>query len=825
MRPTTRGWTALLASLLAVLVTESRLTLAAKDVPLYHVRAVAGDAVYLPCDISTVARGDAVLLVLWYREDLGTPIYSVDTREKDFSQAERWSDERVFANRAYFMVDKQPAELGIDHVQEADGGVYRCRVDFKVAQTRNSKVNLTVVVPPQKLVILDENGVERTSVVGPYAEGASLKLRCVVHGGKPKPTVLWYRNDEMQSAQEEAGDVGDQVRSELVIMNLGREDLHSQLRCVARNNNRTQPLEATVHVDMNFAPLDVRILGAEQPLSQGRRYDLLCQSSGSRPPASITWWRDGHRLEGSKETTASDGNTTTSTLTLRPSKEDAGRYLSCRAENTVLSSEALEDGWKLDIQYVPEVKINLGTSLNPNTIREGTDVYFDCTINAHPPIYKVEWRHNKKTLSHNTSQRVLISNQSLVLQGVSRASAGNYTCVGYNTEGDGESAPFYLNVMYAPTCRPSQTRVHGVAKQEKVNISCEVEANPSQVTFRWMFNNSAEAVDVPSAHIHLQGTSSVVSYTPMTDLDYGTLLCWAANTIGNQRKPCVFHIIPAGRPDLVRNCSVANSSMTSFSIRCQEGYNGGLPQSFLLEVRDSSSHEVRVNMTGSYPRFSVAGLDPSSHYLVYVYSFNLKGRSEPVVTQASTLRLPEKQLTAEKERPRTGFRFTPMMSVLVGIFTALVIVAVVIVLVLRLQCSRNEDRRKRHKAAEQRCGGSSGSSGDKGGSSPVSKLDPGGNESGDSDEKNPDIIPQPCSVDSEEHADFVRKRQHISTIETMSPSRSLLQQDLPGHGYPGYCTLRNGMPLQELNSIGAKQKMVSVPISCTVLKPKELKDL
>jgi hypothetical protein len=49
-------------------------------------------------------------------------------------------------------------------------------------------------------------------------------------------------------------------------------------------------------------PLDVRILGASQPLSEGRRYDLLCQSSGSRPPASITWKLDGKRLKGTKET-------------------------------------------------------------------------------------------------------------------------------------------------------------------------------------------------------------------------------------------------------------------------------------------------------------------------------------------------------------------------------------------------------------------------------------------------------------------------------------------------------------------------------------------
>ncbi|KAJ8873985.1 hypothetical protein PR048_024825 [Dryococelus australis] len=69
---------------------------------------------------------------------------------------------------------------------------------------------------------------------------------------KPRPAVSWYRNDELQSAREEVVAAGDKVRSELVVRGLGREDLHSQLKCVARNNNRTQPLEATVHVDMNF---------------------------------------------------------------------------------------------------------------------------------------------------------------------------------------------------------------------------------------------------------------------------------------------------------------------------------------------------------------------------------------------------------------------------------------------------------------------------------------------------------------------------------------------------------------------------------------------
>ncbi|KAL1122878.1 hypothetical protein AAG570_003204 [Ranatra chinensis] len=88
--------------------------------------------------------------------------------------------------------------------------------------------------------------------------------------------------------------------------------------------------------------------------------------------------------------------------------------------------------------------------------------------------------------------------------------------------------------------------------------------------------------------------------------------------------------------------------MSSFSLRCAEGFNGGLPQFFLVEVRESASHELRANLSSPVPLFSVHGLLPGQLYLASVYSANVKGKSEPVIVQAATLRLPEKQLTAER---------------------------------------------------------------------------------------------------------------------------------------------------------------------------------
>jgi len=95
---------------------------------------------------------------------------------------------------------------------------------------------------------------------------------------------------------------------------------------------------------------------------------------------------------------------------------------------------------------------------------------------------------------------------------------------------------------------PDQKRIYGVARHEDARVICRVEAYPPPGNFRWAFNNTEEMVEVPQARYKnsTKHSQSVLTYRPVTEMDYGTVLCWASNTAGRQKNACIFHIIPAG---------------------------------------------------------------------------------------------------------------------------------------------------------------------------------------------------------------------------------------------------------------------------------------
>ncbi|XP_068082092.1 nephrin [Anabrus simplex] len=655
---------------------------------------------------------------------------SYDIRGKHSELASHWRDKEILDERGYFRTITEPATLSLDNVDERDEGDYRCRVDFRQSPTRNTKVKLTVIVPPQKPTIFDDRGKEVPSIAGPYEEGGDMKLTCIVSGGRPLPSVRWWRGEMLIDSQDTISAFPNVKHNQLIVRNLERSDLHAVFTCQASNNNISQPVSASVSIEMHFKPLSAAILSSNQPLSADRKYEIECQSVGSRPPAKITWWIDNKGLDNYVEKISPDGNITLSTLTFTPTAADNEKVLTCRAENTRVRAGVEEDTWKLSVFFVPVLHLQLGSNLNPDDIEEGDDVYFECKVRANPIAYKVVWRHNGHALQHNQKAGVIMINQDLALQGVRRQQAGNYTCIASNVEGDGESNTVELRVMYKPICRPDQKRVYGVARHENANVVCEVEAYPPPDSFKWSFNNTAEIIDVPQARYRTGGSThsmSTLTYTPMMEMDYGTVMCWASNTAGQQRDPCVFHIIAAGRPDTPFNCSLVNQTTESLEVECLEGFDGGQPQYFLLEVFDLETGFLQANLSSKFPVFSVGGLAPGMVLKMLVYAANNKGRSDATVVEGFTLKIAEKQTGTP-----AAFELTPVLGVLIGVVVVLLLIAIVIVGAMRLRAQHRSPTRPDNLALKEKA---------------ALPLRSDVEDMYDMDDKNPDVIP--CNKDSD----------------------------------------------------------------------------
>lgn len=107
-----------------------------------------------------------------------------------------------------------------------------------------------------------------------------------------------------------------------------------------------------------------------------------------------------------------------------------------------------------------------------------------------------------------------------------------------------------LNLFHldAPTCKGIGKSLYGVARGESVNITCELDADPNDVIFHWALNNSVENVEL--MNFTSKKARSLLTVTPKALLDFGVVMCWGTNAVGEQKEPCVSRIIQAGKVHL-----------------------------------------------------------------------------------------------------------------------------------------------------------------------------------------------------------------------------------------------------------------------------------
>ncbi|XP_074593434.1 uncharacterized protein LOC141849125 isoform X6 [Brevipalpus obovatus] len=594
--------------------------------------AVVKGKVALPCDVTAPTSDDSVALVLWYKDDALAPIYTLDARKGKLEQARRLKASSL-EGRAYFNLQNRPAFLQIDPIKLSDAGDYRCRVDFKKARTVNTVISLKVIVPPEEPMITDTQGNDLKGLIGPFNEGDELRLICVTVGGKPRPSLTWWRDDVVIDDSFEYNDK-DVTTNQLMIGSLARHYLLSIFTCQAINNNITVPSSTSITLDLN---------------------------------------------------------------------------------------------------HVPHVSLRLGSpTISLQTIQEGNDIYFDCVVDANPTLNRpIIWRFNGQIL--HPQHGIIQSNQTLVLQRVSRKQSGTYQCEASNQQGGALSNTINLTIRYAPVCRSDYFLVYGVPLHETVNLQCDVDANPSRVSFHWNFSDRSESLPFE----HINETSSALSYAPHETTDFGIIECIAKNDVGLQQRACTFHITSSDPPHLAFRCRIANQSDDSLAIHClpdvrvnytsdeirssDDDYqpSRGLfiyPSSvFICQVYRKNEPYPIIN--ASYPlkvpykshsyelyvmhdndiKFYLTKLTPSTHYRIHCFSQHLRGRSEGIWISAETLQQAQKLVgngdgqSSMFDGASNLFTGRPMlMGLLISIIVvSLVLIVLGILAILRIRNHRH----------------------------------------------------------------------------------------------------------------------------------------
>ncbi|KAG1671856.1 B-cell receptor CD22 [Nymphon striatum] len=428
----------------------------------------------------------------------------------------------------------------------------------------------------------------------------------------PSPYVTWWKDSVLISDKFSAKQGGVMV-NELTIPALSREDLHQGFECQAANNNITKPSTTRVLLELVF--LNAKVVD-------------------SRPPAVITWWKGSEKMTSTKTSFLGDSNISRSVLTFTPSAEDNGKYISCRADNPDIPDSAQENGRKLRVNFKPIVEVR--SRDNTSDVIEGSNVFLECHVAANPWINTIKWFFNDKSLLDSGIAALDSTTSTLMLRKVNNSNVGAYSCAATNTQGTGSSNKIKLNVKYRPVCQNSGTVIIGAGLQESVEIKCKVEADPADLKFTWLFKGVDSENELKNFRI--KGKSSVVRVLPTNFNDFGTFYCSAKNTIGLQNKPCIFKLIHAGPPHTPTNCTISNRTSSTLTIECVAGYNGGLNQTFFMEVFEDFRNRILFNATSEdKPKFVASGLPSGTLFTLTVYSSNVKGQSDRFVINSRTL--------------------------------------------------------------------------------------------------------------------------------------------------------------------------------------------
>ncbi|XP_069367914.1 cell adhesion molecule 3 isoform X4 [Paralichthys olivaceus] len=154
----------------------------------------------------------------------------------------------------------------------------------------------------------------------------------------------------------------------------------------------TMPVRtARATVTVLGVPGKPQISGFENAVPEGGKVTLTCTSTGSKPPASLIWYRGDQELEGRSNVVEPVPDDPTynvsSELTLEVSRSDDKALITCAVDHPSLAPGDKRSEQALRVLYPPNVEIQPESDLP----REGEKFYLECLGNSNPEPASYNW--------------------------------------------------------------------------------------------------------------------------------------------------------------------------------------------------------------------------------------------------------------------------------------------------------------------------------------------------------------------------------------------------------------------------------------------------
>ncbi|RWS14166.1 nephrin-like protein, partial [Dinothrombium tinctorium] len=324
--------------------------------------------------------------------------------------------------------------LRIENVKMEDDGQYQCQVGPALnnkAIRASSKV--TVLLKPTSIDIFGHSNGSSVEI----REGESLKLQCLVYGGKPSAKIKWFRkNVELRSGNvcvdlffcvnaevknsrrvitcnnalhcfaehldlEKGGDNNANgfkgetetnghelpVSKSTITLTPHADDNGVPYTCEADHQALTTPLRKTVTLSVLYPPGQPEISGYAdgETVRMGDTLTLVCKSRGGNPLAQLVWYKNNEQVDFSYTTLS--GRESINSYSFIVDASDNNAVYRCESSSHPISPKPAVASIKLNVQFAPAKVLISG----PSEAKAGENVTMVCRTERSNPAAEISW--------------------------------------------------------------------------------------------------------------------------------------------------------------------------------------------------------------------------------------------------------------------------------------------------------------------------------------------------------------------------------------------------------------------------------------------------